>query len=136
MNSTKAGEIIKKYTQLLSNVNNNNIFQSSELLPNSKAMIKFAFYVYIYELINARKLDKTGAESLITAYAYLNFFIAKDKVDLMNSISNESKKNNSKDNFNVNSENLQFIKQLREQKEQSIVEIQEYINECIRNLQG
>jgi hypothetical protein len=132
MNSIKAGEIINKYGKLLSNINTGNIFQSAESLPHSKAMIKFAFYVYIHQLINAKKLNKAGAESLIIAYAHLNFFINKDKVDLMNSISNESKNKNVKESTKVSSENLQYIRQLREQKEQSIIEIQEYINECIQ----
>jgi hypothetical protein len=132
MTNLKAGQIINEYGKLLGGINSNSIFQPIDILPFSKATIKFAFYIYIYQLIGQKKLNKEGAESLMIAYAHLNFFIESTKVEMMNQMSENLRMKPEKINSEFSEENINFIKNLRYQKEQSIIELQEYISDCLK----
>ena len=60
-------------------------------LPCSKARIKYAFFVYIEELIMRHNLEQQLGIQLVNAYSLLSSFIDDTEVDEINSSNGELK---------------------------------------------
>lgn len=132
MNPAQARHIIKVYGKILSNVNENQLFLPKNQLPFSTCMIRYAIYTYIDDLVMMRKMTPSAAESLIVAYGHLSFFVDDDKVDVLNNLAKNKYKRNDSGTRQLLEENSTMIKMLSMSKDNMVLEIQQYITECLK----
>ena len=137
MELIQAQKIINRYSRLLANVNEKQLFMSRTELPCSDAMIKYAFYTYVDELVRMHKMNFATAESLIVAYAHLSFFVDGKQVETLNRIANrEFNTRRDEETLALLENNRNTLKLLSDKKEQMIQELSEYISDCIRVAQN
>jgi hypothetical protein len=137
MELIQAQKIIHEYSKPLEKVNPANIFMSKTELPCSDAMIKYAFYTYVDELVRMHKMNGPTAKSLIVAYAHLSFFVEKDQVAALNKIaSREYEDCDDADALDLLEKNKTTINLLSLKKENMVKELTEYIRDCIRVVQN
>jgi len=104
------------------------------LLPASKAKIRYAFYVYIAELVKNSQLTKEIGNNLVGAYIGLRSFIDDKKADKFNKIHRQIEeevktKNNSDIDTEEKKEYMDFIKEVYGIMA-DMAEINDYIREC------
>jgi len=133
MELIQAQQIINGYSKLLSKVDDKNIFMSKAMLPCSDAMIKYAFYTYVDELVRMHKMTLSAAESLIVAYGHLSFFVEQEYAETLNKIANKDY-HDSRDEETIRllEKNHAIIKELSLRKEIMVRELTEYIRDCIQ----
>lgn len=103
------------------------------LLPCSDAMIKYAFYTYVDELVRMHKMTATAAESLIVAYAHLSFFVENEHAETLNKIANKDYHDKrDQETIKLLEQNHGIIKQLSQRKDTMVRELTEYIRDCIQ----
>lgn len=125
--------IINGYSKLLSKVDDQHIFMPKALLPCSDAMIKYAFFTYVDELVRMSKMTTKAAESLIVAYAHLSFFVEEEQASTLNKIAKKDY-HEKRDVATVRllEENKAMITALSFRKETMIRELSDYIRDCIQ----
>jgi hypothetical protein len=133
MELVQAQQIINGYSKLLSKVDDKNIFMSKSMLPCSDAMIKYAFYTYVDELVRMHKMTLPAAESLIVAYGHLSFFVEQEYAEALNKIANKDYHDNrDEETIRLLEKNHAIIKELSLRKEIMVRELTEYIRDCIQ----
>ena len=133
MELVQAQQIINGYSRLLSKVDEKNIFMSKTMLPCSDAMIKYAFYTYVDELVRMHKMTLPAAESLIVAYGHLSFFVEQEYAETLNKIANKDYHDNrDEETIRLLEKNHAIIKELSLRKEIMVRELTEYIRDCIQ----
>lgn len=133
MELQQAQHIINGYSKLLARVDERNLFMPKSLLPCSDAMIKYAFYTYVDELVRMSKMTTSAAESLIVAYAHLSFFVESEHAETLNKIANKDYHNKrDPETIQLLEQNHAIIKQLSQRKDTMIRELSEYIRDCVK----
>lgn len=133
MELVQAQLIINGYSKLLSKVDDRNIFMPKTLLPCSDAMIKYAFFTYVDELVRMSKMTREAAESLIVAYAHLSFFVEEQQAETLNKIANRHYHDKRDvETIKLLEENHAMIKVLSQRKDTMIRELSEYIRDCVQ----
>lgn len=133
MELQQAQHIINGYSKLLARVDERNLFMPKSLLPCSDAMIKYAFYTYVDELVRMSKMTTSAAESLIVAYAHLSFFVESEHAETLNKIANKDYHDKrDPETIQLLEQNHAIIKQLSQRKDTMIRELSEYIRDCVK----
>jgi len=86
MNPFDAEKIINSYGSALS-VGTSGIARPESLLPYSKARIKYAYFVYLENIIKQGLLSQEIGDNLVNTYSSLAFFIEDDECDEINNTS-------------------------------------------------
>ncbi|OGM98129.1 MAG: hypothetical protein A2735_00270 [Candidatus Yanofskybacteria bacterium RIFCSPHIGHO2_01_FULL_41_21] len=133
MTPNEAEKIINNYGAALG-VGTNGTARLISLLPASKAKIRYAFYVYIAELVKNSQLTKEIGNNLVGAYIGLRSFIDDKKADKFNKIHRQIEeevktKNNSDIDTEEKKEYMDFIKEVYGIMA-DMAEINDYIREC------
>lgn len=133
MELKQAQLIINDYSKLLSRVDEKNLFMPKSALPCSDAMIKYAFYTYVDELVRMHKMTASAAESLIIAYAHLSFFVESDHAETLNKIANKDYHDKrDRETIELLEQNHAMIKLLSQRKDTMVKELSEYIKDCVQ----
>lgn len=133
MELKQAQHIINGYSKLLARVDEKNLFMPKSLLPCSDAMIRYAFYTYVDELVRMSKMTASAAESLIVAYAHLSFFVDNEHADTLNKIANKHYQDKrDPETIKLLEQNHAIIKQLSQRKDTMIRELSDYIKDCVQ----
>lgn len=133
MELKQAQLIINGYSKLLARVDEQNLFMPKSLLPCSDAMIRYAFYTYVDELVRMSKMTASAAESLIVAYAHLSFFVDTEHADTLNRIANKHYRDKrDPETIKLLEQNHAMIKQLSQRKDTMIKELSDYIKDCVQ----
>jgi hypothetical protein len=90
MTPQQAEKIINQYGTALSK-GAEPIARPISLLPFSKAKVKYAFFVYIEELIKLKKIDKKMHDALIQSYIAIDSFIEDNEAHEINQIAQKAK---------------------------------------------
>lgn len=133
MKVSQAQHIIQTYSKLLSDVSEKKLFMPRSILPCSNAMIKYAFYTYVDELVRMSRMNISMAESLIVAYAHLSFFVEDEQAEALNQIA-QKKYQDKRDRATIKllEDNHAMLKTLSQKKDTMVRELSEYIRDCVQ----
>jgi len=134
MSPIEAEKIVQDYGEALAK-GVDGIARSQSLLLCSKASIKYAFYVYIAELIKIKALTEEVGSNLTFTYSCMDHFIEDKKAEEINIIHKQIKNKeidqndpSHKEKFEKYSEFL--LKNFTFSGQQAREEINQYIEEC------
>lgn len=134
MNIEKAEKIIHEYGAAIASTDN--AFKKISTLPCSKAMIRYAYCVYIPAIIErVGSLPEEIGENLVSTYCMLDVFVPDDEAERLNSTflkikSQELDAANIQDKVKIDEYFSRFSSALRNST--YFDEINAYIGECYR----
>ena len=104
------------------------------LLPASKARVRYAFYVYIAELVKRNVLTEDIGNNLVGSYCHIDSFIDNKKAEKFNKIAKQMEdeveaKAISKIDTEEKREYMDFIRDAYGSP-RALTEISDYIREC------
>jgi len=136
MDKHQAEKIINLYGAAIAN--NKNPLKKRSALPCSTAKIRYAFYVYIHQLIKQfGHLPKDIGENLVSTYSMLDAFIEDAAADRLNNVAELIKHKqlsaeNSEDKKKIDEYFSLVLNAIRNSN--YFDEINDYIGECYREL--
>lgn len=72
MTPEEAEQIVRDYGGAVASLKEGDAVLSTSALPYSKPRIRYAFYMYIEELVKINALDQSHVDALVQTYAMLN----------------------------------------------------------------
>jgi hypothetical protein len=132
MTPFEAEQIVNKYGAALSKGKDDEIARPISLLPCSKSRIRYAYYVYISELIMHKFINSDKKSKLIVTYSTLEHFIPDEEAEKINIIQKKilMKQDRSNEESEIYSEYLNNI--FCSTDEMSDFEL--FIKECKNNI--
>jgi hypothetical protein len=123
-------EILAHYGKLLGRMQGSHLFLSEDVLPCSKARIRYCIFHYIGVLLRLGSSQKETIQSLMIAYSHLGFFVAPDLAAELNDLL--AKRNQpSEGNEKEMEAQAEHIRRINLEKKQLLQEIEAFVREEI-----
>ncbi len=123
-------EILASYGKVLGRMQGSTLFLSEDLLPCSKARIRYCIFHYIGVLLRLGSSQKETIQSLMIAYSHLGFFVEPALALQLNEL--VAKRNQPKPaKENETDMNAEQIRRIHAEKKQLLQEIEHFVREEI-----
>lgn len=123
-------EILASYGKLLGRIQGSTLFMSEDVLPCSKARIRYCIFHYIGVLLRLGSSQKETIQSLMIAYSHLGFFVEPQLATELNDLL--AKRNQTLGTTETETEaHAEHIRRINLEKKQLLQEIEAFVREEI-----